>query len=51
MAINASPLKPEQWRRFVDDTNFIWPHERDSLDELIKRTKKSIGRYKIHNGN
>lgn len=33
-AFDSFPLKPIGWRRFVDDTNLIWPHGRDSLKEF-----------------
>ena len=27
-AIYSSTLKPRDWKRYVDDTNIIWPHGR-----------------------
>ena len=34
-AIESYPLKQREWRRFVNDTNFIWPHGKESLDKLF----------------
>ena len=34
-AIDAFPLKPKWWKRFVDDTNINWPHGRESLIEFL----------------
>ena len=25
-ALDSYPLKPTKWKRYVDDTNVIWPH-------------------------
>ena len=30
-ALETTPLKPHCWKRFVDDTFFIWPHPKDTL--------------------
>ena len=30
-AINSASEKPQQWRRYVDDTHFIWSHGKDNL--------------------
>ena len=30
-AINSSPLKLKQWRRYVDGTNFPWSHGNERL--------------------
>jgi hypothetical protein len=29
ISINTPPLKTKVWKRYVDDTNTIWPHGRD----------------------
>ena len=34
-AINSFSYKLEQWRRYVDGTNFIWPHGKDKLDDFL----------------
>ena len=34
--IDSSPLKPRDWKRFVDDTNIIWPHGREILDKFLE---------------
>lgn len=31
-ALNSSRLLPKHWRRYVDDTNVIWPHGQEELD-------------------
>jgi hypothetical protein len=30
-ALESFPLKPLRWKRFVDDTNVLWPHEKEEL--------------------
>ena len=30
-ALNSYPLKSSQWKRYVDDTNVIWPHGENEL--------------------
>ena len=35
LAIDSFPLKPKEWKRFIDDTNIIWPHGRDNLDKFL----------------
>jgi hypothetical protein len=34
-ALDSFPLKPKGWRRYVDDTNFLWPHGRNNLNEFF----------------
>ena len=34
-SIDSSTLKSRDWKRYVDDTNIIWPHGRDSLDKFL----------------
>ena len=34
-AINSFSHKPEQWRRYVDITNLIWPNGKDKLNEFL----------------
>ena len=33
-ALESYLLKPREWNRFLDDTNFIWPHGKDKLDDF-----------------
>jgi hypothetical protein len=33
--LDSFPLKPKGWRRYIDDTNFLWPHGRNKLDEFF----------------
>ena len=60
MAINSVPLKPEHWFRFLDDTHFIWTHERKNLNiffehmnnqsDYIKFTMKVENTRSFHYG-
>jgi hypothetical protein len=34
-SINSYHLKAKVWKRFVDDTNVIWPHGRDELSKFV----------------
>lgn len=35
-ALALSPLKPNLWRRYVDDTFNIWPHGEEALDSFLQ---------------
>ena len=32
---DSFPLKPRNWKRFLDDTNVSWPHGKENLDHLL----------------
>ena len=34
-AIGSFSYKFKQWRWYVDDTNFIWPHGKDKLNDFL----------------
>jgi len=35
-AINSSPIKPDVWINYVDDTNVKWPHGRENLKKFLE---------------
>jgi hypothetical protein len=35
IALIYSPLQPNLWNKFVDDTFVIWPHGCDRLDNFL----------------
>jgi hypothetical protein len=35
-ALETYPLKPSRWKRYVDDTNVIWPHGKEELDKFFE---------------
>ena len=35
-ALNSYPLKPSIWKRYVDDTNVLWPHGEIELNNFFK---------------
>ena len=35
-ALNSYPLKPSRWKRYVDDTNVLWPHGEIELNNFFK---------------
>ena len=35
-ALELSPLKPKRWKRHVDDTDVIWPHRKNTLDQFLQ---------------
>ena len=35
-ALGFFPLKPKRWKRYVDDTDIVWPHERSNLDQFLE---------------
>ena len=34
-ALDSYPLKPTKWKRYVDDTNVIWPHGEIELGKFL----------------
>ena len=34
-ALEAYPLKPKLWKRYVDDTNVLWPHGEQELNNSL----------------
>jgi hypothetical protein len=34
--LDSFPLKPLRWKRFVDDTNVLWPHGKDELEKFFQ---------------
>jgi predicted GIY-YIG superfamily endonuclease len=34
-AIDSYPLKPLRWKRYVDDTNVLWPHGEEELNKFF----------------
>ena len=35
-ALEAYPLKPELWKRYVDDTNVLWPHGEQEINRFLE---------------
>jgi hypothetical protein len=35
-ALESFPLKPLRWKRFVDDTNVLWPHGKEELHHFFQ---------------
>ena len=35
-ALNSYPLKPTRWKRYVDDTNVLWPHGETELRKFFE---------------
>jgi hypothetical protein len=35
-SLDSFPLKPLRWKRFIDDTNVLWPHGKDELDKFFQ---------------
>ena len=29
VSIESFPLKPKRWKRYVDDTDVVWPHGKE----------------------
>jgi hypothetical protein len=34
--MDTYPLKPLRWKRFVDDTNVLWPHGKEELEKFFQ---------------
>ena len=34
-ALDSYPFKPTKWKRYVDDTNVVWPHGDAQLRKLL----------------
>ena len=41
--LDSFPLKPKCWRRYVSDTNFLWPHGRNNLDDFFDHLNDEHG--------
>ena len=39
-ALEAYPLKPKMWKRYVDDTNVIWPHGEQELSRFLEHLNR-----------
>ena len=39
-AIESFPLKPKIWKRYVDDTDVVWPHGEDNLVKFLEHMNK-----------
>ena len=37
-ALEAYPLKPKLWKRYVDDTNVLWTYGEQELNKLFEHT-------------
>jgi hypothetical protein len=35
-SLDSYPLKPLRWKIFVDDTNVLWPHGKEELENIFK---------------
>jgi hypothetical protein len=35
-SLDTYPLKPLRWKRFVDDTNVLWPHGKEELEKFFQ---------------
>ena len=46
-ALDSYSLKPREWKQFVDDTNFIWPHWRENLDDFLKHMNNQSNHIKF----
>ena len=45
--LNSYPIKPKMWKRFVDDTNIIWPHGRENLDTFLVHLNNQFDHIKF----
>ena len=45
--LDSYPLKPREWKRFIDDTNFIWTHERENLYDFLKHMNSQSNHIKF----
>jgi hypothetical protein len=35
-ALDSFPVKPLKWKRFIDDTNVLWPHGKEELEKFFQ---------------
>ena len=35
-SLDSFPLKPLRWKRFIDDTNVLWPRGKHELEKLFQ---------------
>ena len=46
-ALYLSPLKPKRWKRYVDDTDVVWPHGRSSLAQFLEHLNSQNNNIKF----
>ena len=46
-ALESYPLNTREWKRFLDDNNFIWPHGRENLDDFHKHINSQSNHIKF----
>jgi len=46
-ALNSYPLKPSLWKRYVDDTNVIWPHGKNELKSFFEHLNNRLADIKF----
>ena len=46
-ALESYPLKTREWKQFVDNTKFIWPHRREKLDDFLKHMNSQSNHIKF----
>ena len=46
-ALDLSPLKPKRWKRYVDDTDIVWPHGRSNLDQFLEHLNSQNNNIKF----
>ena len=53
VAIDSFPLKPKRWKRYVDDTDVVWPHGKEEpyrfLEHLNNQNKNIRFTMEIEN--
>ena len=45
--LNSYLVKPKVWKRFVDDTNIIWPHGIQNLDTFLVHLNNEYNHIKF----
>lgn len=41
-ALDTYPLKPKRWKRYVDETNVIWPHGKEELNKFLEHLNRLL---------
>ena len=47
MALGSTSLKPSMWRRYVDDTFILWPHQEDNSPKTLNNKNQQASSQKF----
>ena len=46
-SLDSFPMKPSRWKRFLDDTNVVWPHGKEELQNFFQHLSSILEEIKF----